>query len=214
MDLKQITVESAFFYLFHHVKWGEPVPKGLPLHGARIACDRLHSGGRHRATYDWVENHWCLILWKLAGLVCLEPQREQTVHRRWCWTEVMRQLQSRYFFLSGKMNSSQSQFHTNRYDLEFVRGVRTPLRMIATGDASPSSPMVLLVSNIFMKPDISTPKGHIIKGHPEIEVSDGWYRLKATIDLALARAVRKGIITIGKKIAVSRAKVCHSCGIV
>ena len=88
------------------------------------------------------------------------------------------------------------------------------MRMIATGDASPSSPMVLLVSNIFMKPDISTPKGHIIKGHPEIEVSDGWYRLKATIDLALARAVRKGIITIGKKIAVSRAKVCHSCRIV
>ena len=41
----------------------------------------------------------------------------------------------------------------------------------------------------------------------EIEVSDGWYRLRAQVDGPLARAVIKGILKPGRKIAVSCARV-------
>jgi hypothetical protein len=38
-----------------------------------------------------------MILWKLAGMVCLDPEKESDVQRkRWCWGEVMRQLLYRF----------------------------------------------------------------------------------------------------------------------
>ena len=43
--------------------------------------------------------------------------------------------------------------------------------------------------------------------HPELEVTDGWYRMRAKIDLPLARAVRRGLIRVGSKLSVSGAKV-------
>jgi len=45
---------------------------------------------------EWVDNHWGLVLWKLAGMVCLDPQSEDSAAKRWCWKEVMRQLRYRY----------------------------------------------------------------------------------------------------------------------
>ena len=60
---------------------------------AAAALEQLHELGCSLATKPWVDNHWGMILWKLAGLVCLEPEREQdAATRRWCWPEVMRQL--------------------------------------------------------------------------------------------------------------------------
>jgi breast cancer 2 susceptibility protein len=41
----------------------------------------------------WIKNHWNLILWKLAGMVALEPERERDqAHGRWSWDEALRQL--------------------------------------------------------------------------------------------------------------------------
>ena len=40
------------------------------------------------ATEGWVDNHWGLILWKQAGMLCLDP----TETRRWSWEEMMAQL--------------------------------------------------------------------------------------------------------------------------
>jgi breast cancer 2 susceptibility protein len=38
-----------------------------------------------------------LILWKLAGMVYLDPELENDPKRkRWCWSEVIRQLLYRY----------------------------------------------------------------------------------------------------------------------
>jgi breast cancer 2 susceptibility protein len=42
---------------------------------------------------------------------------------------------------------------------------------------------------------------------PELEITDGWYRLKARIDAPMARAVERGIIRIGRKIGVAGARV-------
>ncbi len=44
---------------------------------------------------------------------------------------------------------------------------------------------------------------------PELEVTDGWYRLRAQVDEALARACKKGTVRVGRKLAVVGAKVSH-----
>lgn len=43
--------------------------------------------------------------------------------------------------------------------------------------------------------------------HPAFELTDGWYRLRARVDEVLARAARRGVIRVGRKISVSGASV-------
>jgi breast cancer 2 susceptibility protein len=43
---------------------------------------------------------------------------------------------------------------------------------------------------------------------PQLEVTDGWYRLRAEVDEPLARAIRRNVIRVGRKIGVIDAKVC------
>jgi hypothetical protein len=52
-----------------------------------------------------------------------------------------------------------------------------------------------------------TQDGIPIEPHPELEVTDGWYRLKAQVDESLARAVRKGTLRVGRKIGIAGARV-------
>lgn len=67
-------------------------PDVKPL-GPAAALEELHTRGCSLATNEWVTNHWQLILWKLAGMVTLEPEAESDPDRkRWCWPEVIRQL--------------------------------------------------------------------------------------------------------------------------
>lgn len=58
-------------------------------------------------------------------------------------------------------------------------------------------PMVLCVSAILQSED----------GRPMLEVTDGWYRLRAEIDPPLARAVKRGVIREGRKLIVSGARL-------
>lgn len=65
--------------------------------GPYAALEELQGSGCEFATEEWVENHWSLILWKLAGMVCLQPHLEaDPATRRWCWDEVIDQLLYRY----------------------------------------------------------------------------------------------------------------------
>ena len=50
----------------------------------------------------------------------------------------------------------------------------------------------------------------VVASHPELEVTDGWYRLRARVDAPLARAIRRGVIRIGRKMAVAGARVRFS----
>src|SRR5713101_1515994 len=43
--------------------------------------------------------------------------------------------------------------------------------------------------------------------HPTLELTDGWYRLRTQVDEVLARAARRGVIRVGRKISVSGASV-------
>lgn len=87
--LKQITPKTALFFSFFS-------DDGRSL-GSTEALAHLQSAGCKDATQAWVDNHWSLILWKLAGMAALNPSQElDDVNRRWCWEEVLRQLLYRY----------------------------------------------------------------------------------------------------------------------
>ena len=45
---------------------------------------------------------------------------------------------------------------------------------------------------------------------PVLEVTDGWYRVRAEVDDAIARAIRRGALRVGMKIGVVGAKVCRA----
>ncbi|KAH7930929.1 hypothetical protein BV22DRAFT_1077497 [Leucogyrophana mollusca] len=192
-ELHQISLNTALFYSFH-------APSSLPPEGSQpasppkllghaTALEELHARGCSLATEAWVKNHWPLILWKLAGMAALEPQREADLHKkRWCWPEVIRQLLYRY---ERDLNGSS----------------RPPLRLISTRDAPAASPMVLCISNITWSEAGVDDDGFPTVPFPELEVTDGWYRLRAKIDAPLARAVRNGTIRVGRKIGVAGSKL-------
>lgn len=98
--LAQITPETAMYYTFHTTEATPPpnmpsAPKTILNPAA--ALKELLDRGCTLATKPWVDNHWCLILWKLAGMVSLDPEKETNPDTtRWCWAEVIRQLLYRY----------------------------------------------------------------------------------------------------------------------
>jgi hypothetical protein len=68
--------------------------------------------------------------------------------------------------------------------------------------------MVLCVSKINWIQGGKTDDGVPVEPRPELEVTDGWYRLRAQIDGSLVRAVKKGVLRVGRKIGVAGARVC------
>ena len=68
--------------------------------------------------------------------------------------------------------------------------------------------MVLAVTKITFSERGVDDEGIPLEPHPELEVTDGWYRLRAQVDEPMARAVRRGLIRVGRKIAMAGARVC------
>ena len=96
-ELSQITPSLALYYSFHTSSTVPLETEAGDELGPSAALEELLSRGCTLATKPWVDNHWCLILWKLAGMVYLDPELENDPKRkRWCWSEVIRQLLYRY----------------------------------------------------------------------------------------------------------------------
>jgi breast cancer 2 susceptibility protein len=93
------------------------------------------------------------------------------------------------------------------YERELNRGARPALRLIAAQDALAGLHMVLCVSGIVWSATGIGDDGLPLVPHPTLELTDGWYRLRAQVDEVLARAARRGVIRVGRKIAVSGASV-------
>ena len=100
-ELRQMSPSLAVYYSFHSPE-AIPSESSSQLQASHIelgymaALEELRSLGCTFATKDWVKNHWALILWKLAGMVCLDPESESDpTQKRWCWGEVIRQLRYR-----------------------------------------------------------------------------------------------------------------------
>ena len=206
--LSQMTPETALYYSFHRTSAGPTHNFRRSSLGAAAALDELLSIGCKLATKEWVNNHYCFVLWKLAGMVCLDPDAESDPERkRWCWKEVIRQLRYRYAFsvlcrlLHGYPNLDQ------RYEREIHRGQRPPLRKVVASDANAAAPMVLCVSDISWTEPGNARDGTLLDPEPKLEVTDGWYKVNAEIDEPLKRAVRAGRLRAGHKIAVMNCKV-------
>ncbi|KAH8102418.1 hypothetical protein BXZ70DRAFT_928500 [Cristinia sonorae] len=189
-ELKLITPQTALYYAFHSATPNPYTASQLPgiaaTLGTSAALAELLARGCTLATKGWVENHWALVLWKLAGMVCLAPEDEKNpAKKRWCWSEVIRQLQYRY---ERDLNSTS----------------RPPIRLITTRDTPPTAPMVLCVSNIIWPNEDGAEDNSSV---PELEVTDGWYRIRAQLDTCLVKAVRKSRIRIGGKLATVGARL-------
>jgi breast cancer 2 susceptibility protein len=63
----------------------------VPL-GSQNAFNVLRRDGCSLVTQKWVDNHYPLILWKLAGLIQAQPTLFDV---RWNWGEVIEQLKYR-----------------------------------------------------------------------------------------------------------------------
>ncbi|KAH9058304.1 hypothetical protein EDB87DRAFT_1685476 [Lactarius vividus] len=183
-ELRNLSPKSAIQYRFRDASNVDP-------QGPTDALHELKATGCMLATQEWVDNHWSLILWKLAGMVALDPESEVDEHRRrWSWKEMMRQL-------------------CYRYEKELNGSARPALRLITTQDTSARLHMVLCVSDItWSQEGVQVGEcGLPVVPHPTLELSDGWYRLRARVDEILARAVRRGVIRVGRKIAISGASI-------
>ncbi|ODO08518.1 hypothetical protein L198_00248 [Cryptococcus wingfieldii CBS 7118] len=146
--------------------------------GTQQALKAIRECGCSLATSRWVENHWTLILWKLAGLVQAKPELYEDM---WNAEEVTKQLQY------------------SRYEREFGAAQRPLIRRIQEHDSSPSLPIVLVVSAVHRSTEDAS--------HISLDLTDGWYHIRAQIDDCLRRAVEKGRICVGRKLAVTGAKL-------
>ncbi|KAK0538936.1 hypothetical protein OC842_001133 [Tilletia horrida] len=171
--------------------------------GPAAALEMLRSAaGPSSAAYSeeclslrWVQNHWGLVLWKLAAMVRHKPE---DVYRLWTWREMCRQL--RY-----------------RYEREINRAERSAIKRIQEHDASPASSLVLCVRAVlpgapFWAQDAqgaSTGKAPAETSPYTLELTDGWYRIRASVDPVLGRAIQRKRIKAGVKLAIRGAKL-HS----
>ena len=67
--------------------------------------------------------------------------------------------------------------------------------------------MVLCICAIHRPVPVKNDEGKQVLARPFLELTDGWYRIFAEVDECLARAIEKGKIAVGRKLAVSGAKV-------
>lgn len=81
-----------------------------------------------------------------------------------------------------------------RYNREFVDGHRSILRRIVEKDSAPTTLMVVVVSSILE--ERAGPHQVIV------EITDGWYFVRASLDLPLSQIVRDGLLIVGQKILV------------
>ncbi|XP_014666901.1 PREDICTED: breast cancer type 2 susceptibility protein homolog [Priapulus caudatus] len=155
----------------------------------------------------WVYNHYRWIVWKLAALEVAFPQQ----FAGWCLTPDVVMHQLKY-----------------RYDVEIDAATRPTLRRITERDDAPGKTMVLCVSSVapslvdraatvLSRSDAgvqgATPAtGAVSAG---VQLTDGWYSIRAVLDAPLTALVRAGRVAVGDKLCIQGAELtgtadgCH-----
>lgn len=154
-------------------------PDGTPR-GAAEAHTELLELGATKAPLRWVQNHWQLILWKLAAYVASDPRQGQTY---WTWDRVMRDLRYRY----------EREFHKKSFGV---------IKHLQEEPQPYTRPMVLCVHQILRFDDAGEESASLV-----LQLTDGWYKIRAELDAPLRRAVERRKIHIGHKLAIACAKV-------
>ncbi|CAA0836257.1 Protein BREAST CANCER SUSCEPTIBILITY 2 homolog B [Striga hermonthica] len=142
-------------------------------------------------TKEWVANHYKWILWKLASYERCYPAK--FAGKLLVVSNVLEEL--RY-----------------RYEREVNHGHRSPIKKILDGDAPPSSMMVLCISTVSENHDLRS-GNHIVSPDdgkdkaPAIELTDGWYSMKALLDEPLSQKLASGKLFLGQKLRIWGAKL-------
>jgi breast cancer 2 susceptibility protein len=127
----------------------------------------------------WFQNHSRWIIWKLASI----ERKFPTIAAGKVLT---------YPKLIVKLKQ--------RYDKEVIGGMRSPLRRILNRDVSSLVPLVLCVSHVFQERLERTCKSKSMR--KGLEVTDGWYSMRAILDESLNHKVEKSVIKPGSKIFI------------
>ncbi|XP_073899688.1 breast cancer type 2 susceptibility protein isoform X4 [Castor canadensis] len=145
----------------------------------------------------WVYNHYRWIIWKLAAMEFAFPK--EFANR--CLSPERVLLQLKY-----------------RYDVEIDRSRRSAIKKIMEMDDTPAKTLVLCVSDIIsLSTSISEAcsnqtSGVDTKNVATIELTDGWYAVKALLDPPLLALLKSGRLTVGKKIIMHGAELVGSPG--
>lgn len=155
--------------------------EGRPL-GTAQACAALQQAGCRAVSSKWVQNHWHMLLWKFAAQAAARPQLARTY---WSWDRMLSQL--RY-----------------RYEREVHRHEHSVVKRIQEHTASAARPMVLCVHQVlrFEDPESAADGATVM-----LELSDGWYRIRAELDAPLRRAVAARRIRRGHKLGIAGARL-------
>ncbi|XP_051223046.1 protein BREAST CANCER SUSCEPTIBILITY 2 homolog B isoform X3 [Lolium perenne] len=200
-EVKLMDAKGAEKYKFHDTDTGaEEFQRMLLACGASLTY----------ATKEWVNNHHKWIVWKLASLERCYPTKA-----------------------AGKFLTVANVFDElkYRYDREVNNGHRSAIKKILEGNALPSLMMVLCISAVYSHPDVSKSKGEAgrrdenensidnksllaakINAPAQIELTDGWYALEASLDAALSEQLQKRKLFLGQKLRIWGASLCGWTG--
>ncbi|XP_028635574.1 breast cancer type 2 susceptibility protein [Grammomys surdaster] len=143
----------------------------------------------------WVANHYRWIVWKLAAMEFAFPK--EFANR--CLNPERVLLQLKY-----------------RYDVEIDNSSRSALKKILERDDTAAKTLVLCVSDIISpSTNVSETSGDKTSGEDTnkvdtIELTDGWYAVRAQLDPPLLALVKSGRLTVGQKIITQGAELVGS----
>ncbi|XP_048836639.1 breast cancer type 2 susceptibility protein isoform X3 [Brienomyrus brachyistius] len=145
---------------------------------------------------SWVYNHYRWVVWKLA---CMERSFPRVMGSL-CLTPQQVLLQLKY-----------------RYDLEIDQSRRSALRKIMERDDTPAKTMVLCICGIVSTGSDRTERKTTQGADSKVDsttgliwVTDGWYCIKAVLDIPLTAMVQKGRLTVGVKVVTHGAELVGS----
>ncbi|XP_032006409.1 breast cancer type 2 susceptibility protein isoform X1 [Hylobates moloch] len=143
----------------------------------------------------WVYNHYRWIIWKLAAMECAFPK--EFANR--CLSPEKVLLQLKY-----------------RYDMEIDRSRRSAIKKIMERDDTAAKTLVLCVSDIIsLSANTSETSSNKTSSADTqkvaiIELTDGWYAVKAQLDPPLLAVLKNGRLTVGQKIILHGAELVGS----
>nr|XP_047904033.1 breast cancer type 2 susceptibility protein [Anser cygnoides] len=140
-------------------------------------------------TEAWAYNHYRWIVWKLAAMEVAFPHEFATR----CLTPETVLLQLKY-----------------RYDLEIDKSKRSAIKKITERDDAAGKTLVLCVSKIISLNAVVSPSNNNMeskKGAAIIEVTDGWYGIRALLDPPIKAFLRRRRLRVGQKIIVHGAEL-------
>lgn len=200
-EVKFMDAKKAEMFKFQHTNTGaDDFQKMLLESGASLSY----------ATKEWVSNHYKWIVWKLASLERCYPTKA-----------------------AGKFLTVDNVFEQlkYRYDREVNHGHRSAIKKILEGNASPSLMMILCISAIYSCSDQNNNTMEVSKVDTNednndnkslsvsnrnmsasIELTDGWYSLDASLDMALSEQLEKRKLFLGQKLRLWGVSLCGWSG--